>query len=360
MNKLFIKLVSCFIFDKQKRHLFRQKHDEIGNLKNEIKDLSDKLNEISIPVRDTLSKRRALRSRLIKDEAEYFDDVRKLKANLEPEALAHLEFILKTINLGDIRKNVLLNEVYDAGQMEKLFADRNLQKEIKRIDDYYQWKHYKLPVNYFTPEVFIHKYGLDALKTKINKNSAIIDVGALFLDTALIFREYFPNNKIIAFEPSKESYELGLRTQKLNNLQNIDFINMGLGDKNEESYLCVDSANYKGFWGGGNHIAGNKQHFEEKEVIKLCTLDSYVQKHNLSIGLIKTDVEGFEPQVISGALNTIKTQKPILLISIYHNYNDFYKIKPYLESLDLGYKFDFFVGKYEKTNMDIILIGEAY
>jgi hypothetical protein len=35
----------------------------------------------------------------------------------------------------------------------------------------------------------------------------------------------------------------------------------------------------------------------------------------------------------------IKKYKPILLISIYHNWRDFYKIKPLIESWNLGYKF---------------------
>ena len=47
---------------------------------------------------------------------------------------------------------------------------------------------------------------------------------------------------------------------------------------------------------------------------------------------------GFEQQFLKGAENTIKTQKPTLLLSIYHNANDFFQIKPYIESLDLGYK----------------------
>ena len=75
---------------------------------------------------------------------------------------------------------------------------------------------------------------------------------------------------------------------------------------------------------------------------------------------IKTDVEGFEQQLLDGAINTIKEQKPILLISIYHNYHDFYKIKPWLESLNLGYKFNFFKGCDGHPSAEILLIGEVY
>nr|WP_152655876.1 FkbM family methyltransferase [Brachyspira hyodysenteriae] len=73
----------------------------------------------------------------------------------------------------------------------------------------------------------------------------------------------------------------------------------------------------------------------------------------MKVGLIKTDLEGFEQPFLRGALNTIKKQKPILIISIYHNYNDFFDIKPMIEELNLGYKF-----KIAKSN-DFELIRET-
>ena len=62
-------------------------------------------------------------------------------------------------------------------------------------------------------------------------------------------------------------------------------------------------------------------------------------EHSLEVGLIKLDVEGAEPEIIQGALNTIKSQKPLLIIAWYHTPEEFYELKPYLESLNLGYKF---------------------
>ncbi len=43
---------------------------------------------------------------------------------------------------------------------------------------------------------------------------------------------------------------------------------------------------------------------------------------------------------LSGAVETIKSQKPMLFISIYHSVEDFFEIKPWIENLDLGYKFE--------------------
>ena len=60
----------------------------------------------------------------------------------------------------------------------------------------------------------------------------------------------------------------------------------------------------------------------------------------MDVGLITVDVEGAEKDLLSGAIETIKSQKPMLFISIYHSVEDFFEIKPWIENLDLGYKFE--------------------
>lgn len=91
----------------------------------------------------------------------------------------------------------------------------------------------------------------------------------------------------------------------------------------------------------------------------MVTLDSYVEEKNISIGLIKVDIEGFEQEFLKGALKTLNMQKPILCISIYHSDDDFFNIKPFIESLDLGYKFDFFQGVNRWLRNDIMLLCEV-
>ena len=46
-----------------------------------------------------------------------------------------------------------------------------------------------------------------------------------------------------------------------------------------------------------------------------------------------------ELEAIKGAVNTLKNNKPLLCISIYHTAKDFLFIKPFIESLNLGYTF---------------------
>ena len=43
--------------------------------------------------------------------------------------------------------------------------------------------------------------------------------------------------------------------------------------------------------------------------------------------------------LLEGAVNTLKTQKPILEISIYHKISDFFDIIPWIANLNLDYDF---------------------
>ena len=92
----------------------------------------------------------------------------------------------------------------------------------------------------------------------------------------------------------------------------------------------------------------------------MTTLDSFVDKNNIKVGLIKTDLEGFEQNFLKGSLNTIKKQKPILIISIYHNYSDFFDIKPMIEELDLGYKFKIIKSNDFNLIVETKLLAEVY
>ena len=74
--------------------------------------------------------------------------------------------------------------------------------------------------------------------------------------------------------------------------------------------------------------------------IDVISIDEFVEKQQLEVGLIKLDIEGAEYDTILGAKETIMKQKPLLIISIYHTFKDFFEIKPLIESWGIGYKFE--------------------
>ena len=251
------------------------------------------------------------------------------------------------------KRMVTVKDIYSEEELAQLNKVKQFEKEITNCENGYKWKNFILPIKLFESSVFYYRHGINLIR---NKNyidgKAIIDAGAYIADSALIFREEFPNSAIHCFEPLKSNYELAKKTVELNNLKNIKLINSGLGDEVTTLKIKTFDTNLKNIESTISK-EGNKD-------ISVTTIDSYVKENDISVGLIKTDVEGFEQKLLKGAYDTIKTQKPTLLISIYHNYDDFYKIKPLIESWKLGYKFDVFQGVQNSGDITVetLLIAE--
>ncbi|MDR2055501.1 MAG: FkbM family methyltransferase [Desulfovibrio sp.] len=237
--------------------------------------------------------------------------------------------------------------------------------------DCWQYKNYKLPralhLREFISSVFLYQHGIKQLKNfKAIADKAIIDAGAFVCDSALVFHYLAPENAVISFEPAPRNFALAGETLALNDLRpgkEVILENMALGEKTGRVQFISEAKH----WGGSAILPSGKglpppsPHTQKNIVsVPMETLDNYVRGHSLRVGLIKTDLEGYEWKFLQGALETIKTQRPILLLSIYHCYDDFYKIKPFIESLNLGYKFDFFYGVCDNPWSDIMLLAEIY
>ena len=90
---------------------------------------------------------------------------------------------------------------------------------------------------------------------------------------------------------------------------------------------------------GAKIKAQNDTQILGQNVVKMQTLDSFVSERKLKVGFIKVDIEGAELDFLLGAKQTICTQKPAILLSIYHKSEDFWGLKPLIESWNLGYSF---------------------
>lgn len=281
--------------------------------------------------------------------------------NLDAESIEVIDRIIYRFNL---IKNNLHKKTID------LFTEKEKEEILKQYDNFDSkiimlapniWKHgkYILPLK-CGGEAFYFKHGIDKLSEKsidLIKNNDIIDAGAFVGDSACIFQSLCNTSlpgggggRIHSFEPVLENYNLLLKTIQMNNLQNVIPVKYALGNKTETAHMNVHDS--------GSTILESNREGMQKEEIKIITLDEYVKNNNLNIGLIKTDVEGFEQQLLEGAKETICTQKPVLLISIYHNMHDMFEIKPMIESWNLGYKFKIIKCHNTKFLHETMLIAE--
>lgn len=176
------------------------------------------------------------------------------------------------------------------------------------------------------------------------KNKDIIDAWAYIWDSSIAFSRTFKNIKnIYAFEPVTDNFDKMNMYIKSNNTENIIPVQKWVGRKNEIVKIQSD-------W------AMSKIGEDWNEQIEIVNIDNFVDETKIIPWLIKWDIEWFEYDSILWTKETIKKFKPILLISIYHNWKDFFEIKNLINSRELWYKFKLTRWNYFHPYADTLLI----
>lgn len=139
------------------------------------------------------------------------------------------------------------------------------------------------------------------MKNLGSNQSILIDIGGEIGSHCIPLSDFY--QKIITFEPNINNYNLILKNIEVNNIKNIISINKGCGDKNTRGCLTTKYQNVI--------------ELDDKGVVEIVTLDEELEKLNIDpfkIKTIKIDVEGFEYQVLLGALETIKNSKAYIYL----------------------------------------------
>ena len=120
---------------------------------------------------------------------------------------------------------------------------------------------------------------------------------------------------VFAFEPVKENYIYANLNKNINELDNITLENLCLSNMNTKQIMRTHKNNVP--CGGGSRIIQTPHSPSKNEIFETVTsikLDDYLNHNNNRISIIQLDVEGHETQVIEGGLETIKKNKPIIII----------------------------------------------
>jgi FkbM family methyltransferase len=195
----------------------------------------------------------------------------------------------------------------------------------------YEGKPYFLLRNNFEADIFIYHYGLKNLPNINIAGKDFLDIGACIGDTAQVLLEYKPK-RIFAYEPIEENYKDLVKTiAKAGAEDKIFPIKKGLADQEKTMDMsvvgCCSTLN--------EALNANN---DRKVQVTITTIDAECKDR--SIGLIKMDIEGFEYFAVKGGIETIKRDKPVLLISIYHTGKDFFEIPPMIKRAVPEYKLD--------------------
>ena len=174
------------------------------------------------------------------------------------------------------------------------------------------------------------------------KNTAFVDGGCFNGDTTLRFANWCNGkySKIIAFEPDIQNYQRCnaiIKSQQIKRvelhqagLSNVTGISSFVANANSGSFF-VDTGAYGIELSAIGHGPGRV------EQVQTIALDDI--SYDTEIGFIKLDVEGEEFHALQGAEKTIRRDKPLLAISVYHRRGDMLAIMDFLHTLVPEYHF---------------------
>ena len=166
------------------------------------------------------------------------------------------------------------------------------------------------------------------------RNGSVLDCGACIGDMSVIFANIVgPDGQVHIFDPVPlHNKYISLQTQLNPELNRVFYqnccavgkyttnINRGWGD----DYSDVNMISPGGLW---------------IDDFSMTNLDDYVSGLNRKVDYVKMDIEGFELDALAGAENFIRSQSPMLAISIYHKPDDIWEIPLYLKKINPTYKY---------------------
>ena len=160
-----------------------------------------------------------------------------------------------------------------------------------------------------------------------NALTSVIDVGAN-LGAHTLALSVLSKGMVYSYEPSNKIFAQLKENVRYNNRKNVSVKNSAIGAYSGEIGFS-DSSCLKNI--GLSHVDNSSS-----DKVQITTIDEEMRETKSSIGLIKIDTEGFELEVIKGAKETLKSNKPVIIFE----YNPgSYHIEEVVESIpyDINY-----------------------
>lgn len=137
------------------------------------------------------------------------------------------------------------------------------------------------------------------------KKTLILDIGANQGQTAKKLIDLFPFSDIHCFEPVKDTF--AILQENVKGIKNVHLHNCAFGLQQSEKIIYHQSNSE---WNSLSSSINVKPFANEKsEIIKVDTIDNFVYLNNITkIHLLKSDTEGYELEVLSGAAKSLADQ----------------------------------------------------
>jgi FkbM family methyltransferase len=175
-------------------------------------------------------------------------------------------------------------------------------------------------------ELFPHHHiyrSIRLAKKLLNQKFIILDIGGGIGATAKLFNQFFPENKIIVFEPINDNFDaIKIRFSATTN---IEIIKCAAGNENSVKKINIanriTSSSILPLAADLNSTVFNDKNLGQvrDECIEIVRLDDFMLNDHNEIGILKIDVQGFELDVLKGAEVTLKRTDVIVLEANNHD-----------------------------------------
>lgn len=142
----------------------------------------------------------------------------------------------------------------------------------------------------------------DEFQRRLKQKMVVADIGANIGYFALMEAKAVGHDgKVYAIEPVDENIALLQKNVQINNYGNIELFNLAIGDKNcVREFILSKYSNLGTFCEGLNLKSSGK-----RKPVLVQTLDSFLQNKRKP-DFVRMDVEGFEFEILKGAMKTLK------------------------------------------------------
>ena len=139
----------------------------------------------------------------------------------------------------------------------------------------------------------------------------LIDCGCNFGFYSLYAASLSEKNEVISIEASKDTLKEFNENLKINNFKNIEILNKAISDQDNKKMEFNESDKD---W--ESSLISTAFNIKKKTYVDSVTIDTVIKKRNINnkLLILKIDVEGFDLNVLDGAENTIKENKPFIII----------------------------------------------
>jgi FkbM family methyltransferase len=149
------------------------------------------------------------------------------------------------------------------------------------------------------------------------------NIGAFALKLSAALQASNVSARVHTFEPSKTIYGRLIANQQLNETTLIQIINHNIAISDCDGLMHLSNSVENS---GAGRLINGTQFYDDQNItgatipghqVKVRSLDSFRSEIEIeAVDFIKIDVEGFEPHVIMGGVETIQKNKPSLYIEI--------------------------------------------